>query len=81
MNTETMEQFEVMDEMMLSNIEGGVSNKCIATIVGGAVWGGTRGTVGGPLAGGFIAGVSVAGPLGVFGGAMAGAGAAVALCK
>ena len=52
MNTKTMEQFEVMDEMVLSTIEGGVSNKCIATIVGGAVWGGTRGSVGGPLAGG-----------------------------
>lgn len=31
--------------------------------------------------GGFLAGAALTGPLGVFGGAMAGVGAAVALCK
>ncbi len=40
MNTETMEQFEVMDEMMLSNIEGG--NDVLIT-AGSAIAGGIVG--------------------------------------
>lgn len=52
MNLKMMEQFEVMDEVMLSNIEGGVS--CFEGIVGigglGAV-AGPWGALGGVLVG------------------------------
>ena len=61
--------YDVLEESHLANISAGNSkNNCVWGVMSAA-------------AGGFIAGVSVAGPLGVFGGAMAGAGAAVALCK
>ncbi|MGT2925654.1 Blp family class II bacteriocin [Streptococcus cuniculipharyngis] len=60
MNTKTISQFELLDTEHLATVEGGVSNKCIAAIVGGAVWGGSRGLVGGPLAGGIGTAVGAA---------------------
>ncbi|MGT2925653.1 hypothetical protein [Streptococcus cuniculipharyngis] len=58
-----------LEESQLIHISAGNSkNNCVWGVMAAA-------------GGGFIAGVAVSGPLGVFGGAMAGAGAAVALCK
>ena len=58
-----------IDETKLSTICGGSSkNNCVWGVMAAA-------------GGGFLAGAALTGPLGVFGGAMAGVGAAVALCK
>ena len=37
--------------MYKRQVEGGVSTRCVATIAGGAFWGGSRGLAGGLLAG------------------------------
>jgi hypothetical protein len=58
-----------IDETKLSTICGGSSkNNCVWGVMAAA-------------GGGFVAGIAVSGPFGVFGGAMAGVGAAVLLCK
>ncbi|MBM7635545.1 Blp family class II bacteriocin [Streptococcus saliviloxodontae] len=48
-----MEQFNVLNADTLATVEGGVSTVCVATIAGGAAWGGSRGLAGG-LVGGAI---------------------------
>lgn len=37
-----MEQFNVLNTDSLATVEGGVSTRCVATIAGGAFWGGRR---------------------------------------
>ena len=51
MNTKSMEQFNELNTDSLATVEGGVSTRCVATIAGGAFWGGSRGLAGGLLAG------------------------------
>ncbi|HFI0327940.1 TPA: bacteriocin class II family protein [Streptococcus suis] len=53
MNTKSMEQFNVLNTDSLATVEGGVSTRCVATIAGGAFWGGSRGLAGGLLADGY----------------------------
>ena len=52
MNTETIAHFHEMESKQLMPITGGVSTKCVASIIAGSVWGGSRGLAGGPIAGG-----------------------------
>ncbi|AOD26775.1 hypothetical protein ACXOLT_03345 [Streptococcus thermophilus] len=61
--------YYTLKEVELVNISAGASkNNCVWGVMAAA-------------GGGFLAGAALTGPLGVFGGAMAGVGAAVALCK
>lgn len=61
--------YYTLKEAELVSISAGASkNNCVWGVMAAA-------------GGGFLAGAAITGPLGVFGGAMAGVGAAVALCK
>ena len=61
--------YYTLKEVELVNISAGSSkNNCVWGVMAAA-------------GGGFVAGIAVSGPFGVFGGAMAGVGAAVLLCK